>query len=372
MHKKIITPQSKQTNLTKTKNKFKFLFFSLIALVIIGLLAGFSAHTWYTSNLQAPSQSTDVISIEIKEGDTLQNILPELERSGVIKSELALKIYLRLNKRNPNIKVGKYSLPKNKPADEIIQLLEKGVFTSTVKVTLVEGSRTEDIAETINTNMKNSGSKYNFNKQNFLDIVLNPDSYTFSPSIQEFLDQNKPTGKPLRGFLYPDTYFLDSQMTNIEIVEFIVKNFIDKINTHITPNMMYQTDEITNLYDAIVLASIIEKEASYNDNKALISSVFHNRLKYDYVLGADSTIHFITYQTSENLDTELDSPYNSYKHKGLPPTPISNPSIESIIAAINPENTDYFFFFHDDYGNTYYSVTDSEHLSKVCEIRGCY
>ncbi|BCX13756.1 MAG: hypothetical protein KatS3mg085_288 [Candidatus Dojkabacteria bacterium] len=119
------------------------------------------------------------------------------------------------------------------------------------------------------------------------------------------------------------------------------------------------------------MASIIEKEASYKDDKALISSVFHNRLKFGYVLGADSTINFITGQTSKNLNTQIDSEYNTYKNLGLPPTPINNPQIDSIVAAIKPKDSNYFFFFHDDEGNTYYSETDYEHTQKVCAIRGC-
>ncbi|GIW58894.1 MAG: hypothetical protein KatS3mg086_179 [Candidatus Dojkabacteria bacterium] len=105
----------------------------------------------------------------------------------------------------------------------------------------------------------------------------------------------------------------------------------------ISQKVLTKPKRSTNFYnDALILASIIEKEASFNDDKALISSVFHNRLKFGYVLGADSTINFITGQTSKNLNTQIDSEYNTYKNLGLPPTPINNPQIDSIVAAIKP------------------------------------
>lgn len=370
MQKKINFNPNSETYIKKKRNSLRFFFFLVVFILICGLIAAFACFNWYKNNLKAPSVEQNFVKYEVKEGDNLQKIAYDLENQGVIKSELALKIYLRLNNLNPQIKAGVYDLPTNKPLEEIIELLENGVFTTNIKITIIEGIKSEDIAEIIDTKMQASGSDYSFNKEEFMDIVLNPDSYKFSVPVQNFLNEFKPQGKPLRGFLYPDTYFLDTNMTNIEIIEFFIQNFIQKVNSNITSDM-YETDEISNLYDALILASIIEKEASFNDDKTLISGVFHNRLRYGYVLGADSTINFLTNQTSENLNTQIESPYNTYKNLGLPPTPIGNPQIDSIIAAIKPQNTNYFFFFHDEYGNTYYSETDGEHLVKVCQIRGC-
>lgn len=354
----------------KKRNKLQIYFAIIVVIIGIPVIGILYAYNWYDQAISTtPTESADTYEITVEEGENLTTIADELEQNEVINSKLALQIYLQVNDLDPQIKIGTYQLPKNAILEDIIAILEEGVFESTVTITIKEGTRTEAIAEIIETQLKLSGAEYVFDDEEFLDIALNPDNYEFSEEIQSFLDENKPTGKPLRGFLYPDTYFLTVDMSSIQAVEFLLENFISKYDE---ANITYSTNNITNLYDALILASIIEKEAALNDDRADISSVFHNRLANGIVLAADSTINFVTDQTSENLNTRLDSVYNTYTNAGLVPTPINNPRVDSIIAASKPNETPYFFFFHDDQGNTYYSETEFEHTTKVCEIRGCF
>ncbi|GIW58893.1 MAG: hypothetical protein KatS3mg086_178 [Candidatus Dojkabacteria bacterium] len=200
MQRKVNLNKNEFQKLSAKRSKLKFAFAIISLLIILVLIGAGIGFNWYKGNLEAPSIAGNNISFEVKEGDTLQSIAPSLEEKGIIKSTLALKIYLRLNNLNPQIKAGKYELPTNKKLEEIIELLENGVYTSTAKVTIIEGSKSEDIAEIIDLKMQSTGNDYNFDKDQFMDIVLNPDQYQFKSSIQEFLDENKPIRQTIARF----------------------------------------------------------------------------------------------------------------------------------------------------------------------------
>ena len=125
------------------------------------------------------------------------------------------------------------------------------------------------------------------------------------------------------------------------------------------------------MYEAVILASIIEKEASNNNSQPGISSVFHNRLREGIRLQSDATIVYFTGRDdfiTSLADTEIDNPYNTYRIDGLTPTPINSPGINSIKAALYPETSDYYYFFYDKLGIVYYSRTFEEHSAKANEI----
>lgn len=354
-------------NLTKKRRRFQF-WFALIAIIVISpIIAVLYSYSWYDSAINnAPTDSSETYSIAITEGDTLTSIAQALEENEVINSKLALQIYLELNKIDPKIKIGAYELPKNKSLKEIISILEQGVFQSTITVTIKEATLNEDIADIVDTQMKLSGGAYVFDKEEFLKICSTPDDYTFSQDIQKFLDDNKPAGNDLTGFLYPDTYFLTADMTSQEVIEFMIINLIQKVND---ANISYTNSNITNLYDAIILASILEKESSGDSDRDIISGVFHNRLSASYPLESDVTINFALKTNKVDItyaDLEVDSPYNTYKNIGLPPGPINNPGIKAILSAITPEDTEYFYFLYSSKNKqTYFATTFSQHQQNI-------
>ena len=356
----------------KKSNKFKSCFTIIVVLVIILLAVGFIAFNTYNNAIYSPaSSSTETSTLIVAEGDTLSSIAKTLQDKGLIVNSEILKLYLKINNIDPKIKVGTYTIPKNKSAIEIIDILEKGVLNPGIRVTLKEGLRHEQIADTISTAL---GDVAIFNKDEFNDLVENPDSHTFAVDISTFLNIYKPTGLRLEGFLYPDTYEFTTEMTTQEITEKLLENFITKVNANIDlNNLNLKQTQITSLYQAMTLGSIIEKEASSSDDRAEISGIFNNRLEAGMLLQSDATVNYITGKNDagvDTADTEIDSPYNTYKYTGLPPTPIDNPRIESIVAALYPNKTVYYYFFHAD-GQTYFSETFEEHQQKACQIRGC-
>ncbi len=362
-----------ENKVKKTEKRYKGCFIIAAGLILIVLIACFAGFSIYNNAIYSPaSSSTDTVIVKINDGDTISSVAKTLEQQGLIKSSEILKLYLRINNIDPKIKVGTYSIPKDRTALEIIQILENGVLKPGVRITLKEGLRHEQVASTIASAL---GSSAKFTEAEFNSMAESPDLFTFTSPVKEFLAQYKPAGVSVEGFLYPDTYEFNEDQSTQQIMETMLSNFIDKVNANLNlSNLNLSQTNITTLYQAITLGSIIEKEASKTDDRAEIAGIFHNRLENDMLLQSDATVNYITGKNDPGVNAEdqaIDSPYNTYKYVGLPPTPIDNPRIESIVAALYPNKTDYFYFFHTDDGQTYFSKTFEEHQQKACQYRGC-
>ncbi|MCS7316984.1 MAG: endolytic transglycosylase MltG [Candidatus Dojkabacteria bacterium] len=334
-----------------------FTIFIATGILIILSIYNDTVNFVYKSNIEE--------TFEVKEGDTILSLLPLFQEKGYIKNTEIIRIYLKLEKF-PEIKVGKYVLPKEFNFKQLIDILSKGGKKNGILITIKEGMIINEIAQVI----KQKNPKIDESK--FISIAKN----TWSESLDnELVNQIKQfmnnQNYSLEGFLFPDTYEILEEWDEKKIIELLLNTFIAKTND-IRQNAQY-SQELKNFYEALILASIIEKESSYKDKKADISSVFHNRLKINMKLQSDATVNYITGKKDPGIlisDQAIDSPYNTYKYLGLPPSPISNPGLESIKAALYPSSTPYFFFFHDDNGNAYFSKTYAEHNKKLLEIRG--
>lgn len=341
-----------------------------VVLIVILLCGGgiFVAYSWYKGMENTPaSDSTATEEITVEEGDNLNTISKELEEKGLIKSELALKIYLRVNDLSPNIKVGTYVVPKNLTFSQLIQKLETGVFKSSITVTLREALRPDQAADIINTAIAALGDDSKFSANEYLAISENPANYTFDEDVQTFLSVNKPSDKPLIGFLFPDTYNLDADTTALIFINTQIRNLINRLEEN-EINTKDTTPETPTFYDALILASVIEKESGGNDDRRLISSVFHNRIADGMPLQSDATINFFTRRDdprSTIQETQIDNPYNTYMYAGLMPTPINSPGVLSIFAAIYPKQSSYYYFRHDAQANIYFSETYAEHQESI-------
>ncbi len=353
------------------KKKSNFPKIILFVLIIVIILVGISIliTNWYNSSIYDPANSnTSYVEFEVKEGNTLLNILDQLQTQGLVKDENAARIYLRLQNVSPIIKVGKYTIASNVNFPELIDILDQGVYKPSLQITIKEGLRSDEIANVLN-NQFSKVPEAKFSESEFLNIVNNPDNTTFNSDISTFLDDFKPKGNSLEGLIFPDTYSFNTDTDAKSVVETLVSNFKKKLDdNNINQSTLSKQTGLNSLYEVIVLASIIEKEATLGDNYALISGVFHNRLNQNYPLQSDATIVYITRKQDDTVlisDTKIDSPYNTYLHAGLPPTPINSPGITSIKAAISPEQTDYFYFLRDKNNITHYSVTYEEHQSNI-------
>ena len=293
------------------------------------------------------------VVVNIPAGSGTDSIADILSDAKLIKNKLVFKINVKMSGKASQFKAGEYQFDQSYTNGEIIDDIAAGkIYHSGPKVTVKEGVTSIEIIDELVK--KNLGTKENYEK-----LINNPDEFR---DKYEFLkDKNI---KSLEGFLYPSTYFCTEGESEREVISRMLNKFDEMYKYKIKPEMDKHKD--LNFYDVMKMASIIEKEAVVDKDRPLISSVFYNRLAKDMPLQSDATIQYafkerkkvVTYE-----DLKIESPYNSYKYKGLPPTPIANPSWKSIEAAINPAETDYLYFVaKTDGGENNYAKTYEEHL----------
>ena len=293
------------------------------------------------------------VVVNIPSGSGTDSIADILSDAKLIKNKLVFKINVKMSGKASQFKAGEYQFDQSYTNGEIINDIAAGkIYHSGPKVTVKEGATSIEIIDELVK--KNLGTKENYEK-----LINNPDEFR---DKYEFLkDKNI---KSLEGFLYPSTYFCTEGESEREVISRMLNKFDEMYKYKIKPEMDKHKD--LNFYDVMKMASIIEKEAVVDKDRPLISSVFYNRLAKDMPLQSDATIQYafkerkkvVTYE-----DLKIESPYNSYKYKGLPPTPIANPSWKSIEAAINPAKTDYLYFVaKTDGGENNYAKTYEEHL----------
>lgn len=278
------------------------------------------------------AKDEDVI-LSIHYGSDASSVAKLLYENGLIFNKDVFLFLIRITGNEKKIKFGNYKLNKKMNMFQIISKLVKGDVIVT-KVTIPEGLTTEQIAELISQKIK-------INKKKFIEI-------------------SKKRG--LEGYLFPDTYFLYPGITEEDIIKMMVDNYKNK-----TEEIFKTKRSHLSQRQIIILASIIEKEASDPYERRLISGIFHNRLKKGWLLESCSTVRYAMKKYTGKLtykDLKFKSPYNTYLYHGLPPTAICNPGLDSIIAALQPLQTELFFFFADGKGTHVFSRYKDEHIFK--------
>lgn len=303
--------------------------------------------------------------IKIKEGFNLNESADTLKKEEIIKSEFIFKIIVNLLNGDKKIKAGTYSFDKPYSAFDVAQKIIIGDFgIPFVKILIKEGQTIEKIGEIF----EREGL---FKKEDFFaytgccagKILPNLKNYLIYSS---YLFSAAESGQPriLEGFFFPDTYFLPKNIEPQEAVEIVLKNFTNKMNGEIM-------DEIKksgkNFYDVLIIASILEKEAQTIEDKKIIADIIQKRITAKMPLQVDASLEYVLHKNTFELtkkDLLFDSPYNTYKYKELPKTPISNPGIDSISAALNPTPNDYWYYLSDKSSFIHYSKNYTEHKNK--------
>jgi len=195
-----------------------------------------------------------------------------------------------------------------------------------------------------------------FSGQKFLDLTASASDWSNDFSFLKGL----PADASLEGFLFPDTYSINNYTTEETIIRRMLKTFDSR-----TADLRQQLQsEDRGLFEVVNLASIVEHEVSDSQQRRAVAGIFYNRLSADIGLQSDATVNFITGKSERRPtadDLEIDSPYNTYKYRGLPPGPISNPSLDSLEATVSYDHNDYLYFLHNQAGEIYYAKTFEEH-----------
>ena len=288
-------------------------------------------------------ESVNRLPFIIDRGMGMPTVADSLLAKGLISDKEVFLLWLTTLNKDRSIKAGYYEIPLGLTNAQLISFLSKAP-PKEMRVTLIEGWRIEEIARQLHHSL-------NIDAEKFIRIV-NDSSFVRGLNISE---------KNLEGYLLPDTYLFYWGVDEKKIAEFLVSRCMEIF----TPRVMARLDSMKmDVQNILTLASIIEGEAIYDDEREIISSVYHNRLKRRIKLQADPTIQYILKGPPRRLlfdDLKLDSPYNTYKYYGLPPGPISNPGKKSILAAIYPAKTKYIYFVAVGDGRHTFSQTAAEH-----------
>lgn len=294
------------------------------------------------------------ITVEIPKGSTLNKTSDILYKSKVIKNKMLFKILGKITEEGSKIKAGTYVIDQKLSNKEVLDLLSSGKGQDIgIKVTIPEGYTTKEIVTLLVS--KNLGNKEVYEK-----LIKDPSEFSNEFNFLKNL-------KSLEGYLYPETYYFENDLSEKEILTKMIKRF-DKIYTEKFEER--QKELGVDLDYIITLASIVEKEAVLDKDRPIIASVFYNRLKIDMALQSDATLQYAFPERKGRVmykDLEIDSPYNSYKNKGLPPTPIACPGVKSIESTLYPDNTNYLYFVANVDKSNDYSSTYEEHLKHDAE-----
>ena len=320
---------------------------SFIAILLPLLLIGFIAFSLWVP----PSRDGSLKTILIKRGTSFGKIAETLRQEGLIRSERSFLLLATLLGKRTGIKAGEYELSASMAPLEILDHLVKGQVKRHL-VTIPEGFTAVQIAQLLD-DLKI------VDKESFLQKVE-------SPSLIAGLGLADLATSTLEGCLFPDTYHFIREMEPEEIIRMMVNQFK---KVFLSPETLERSSHLgITLREAVILASIIEKETSLAAEKPLISAVFHNRLRRKMPLQSDPTVIYGTKDFDGNLTRALllkPTPYNTYLFPGLPPTPICNPGKESLFAALNPASVAYLYFVSRNDGSHLFSADLQDHNAAV-------
>lgn len=337
-----------------TKNKKKIItgiavFFVICILFLV-----------YEIFIPVDINSKEIISFSAEKGQGSTIISHKLRAAGLIKWDVAFQFYVFITNTSSKLQAGLYEFSKSMNISEITHKLYKGEIAKN-KITIIEGWNLRDIAE----NLEKQGIA---TQEEFFALVGSPLNTTagskdYSADFPFLKDKSKNAN--LEGYLFPDTYEIRKGATLDELVAKILQNFDKKLTTDLKREIKKQNKDI---YEIITVASLIEKEVKTMQDKQIVSGIIWKRLENNMALNIDATLTYILDKNSTKIsiaETKTDSPYNTYKYRGLPLGPICNPGIESIQAALYPKYSDYFYYLSAPDGKTIFSKTLEEHNAAV-------
>lgn len=322
----------------------------LISIILIIISVFF---VMYSQVVNDPLKTEEDITIEIKEGDTFYGILDSLSQENLIKGVPFIKLYIMISGIEVDVKPGSHNVEKDIKLKTLIENLNKEQIDYTF--TVPEGYTIEDIAKKLD-------DENIVTEEEFITAVKNYE-------LPSYVKENSKKRYNLEGYLFPDTYNLKEEHNAEDIIKIMIERFEFALSTAASETSVDINSE--DIEEIITIASIIEKEAVLNEERKTISSVIQNRIKSDMMLQIDATVIYALGEHVEHVlyeHLEVDSPYNTYKYYGLPVGPISNPGLESIIAAITPEETDYLFYVLQDDSSHYFTDNYDDFLNKQYEL----
>jgi UPF0755 protein len=352
----MLSPDEKKYHSFSPKQKKVAL---LVAAFLFFVVLPPSFFFYYKFAVRRPSQTPDEITFEIKRGESLVEVSNNLAGAGAVNSEFLFTVYAKINGLDRNIQAGVYTIVPGSSVVELAELFQHGTLDN--RVTFLEGWRMEEFALKASTEFENV---------DYMDFV------------------NLSLERGLEGYLFPDTYILNRDITTEELVTYLENTFEKKTEELLSD--AYLSKVGLTKEQAVIFASIVEREVRDDDERAVIAGILIKRWEEGIKIDADATTQYAVAsaevgctvpsvdscstaseqvlasadwwpQELTGTDLALESPYNTRKVLGLPPTPISSVSLASLTAVVNPAPSEYYYYLNDTEGKTHYAVTLEEH-----------
>ena len=329
----------------------------VIRLAALAVLIGAGWFGWvFVSEAYLSVPAGELVSVEITSTD-LQTVSSELQSKHLIASAFRFRTYHSLFNRDTSLKPGTYALRPGTAYRDLVRALALGPARREVQLTIIEGWTVDEIAALLDQQEK-------INVKTTAELVgRSVDKQPFASRLRNdfpFL-QNLPPNRSLEGYLFPDTYRVWADQLPDSLILKQLQEFSDKFGKALPGPA---SEPLKTLDDVVTLASIVEGEVRNPDDMKIVAGIFLNRMRIGMRLQTDASINYYTgsgRSRSTSSDLQLDTPYNSYKYAGLPPSPVGNPGSNAIQAVLDPAKTDYFYFLTDAQGRVYYAKTLDEH-----------
>lgn len=328
------------------------IFFSAVLLfAACAGVSGVSAYMYFHINARRPLsvfQKTQTIFI-VEKGDGAREVGRRLEQERLIAHAFFFVFYAWENKITGTLKAGKYALNSGISPAHIAEMMAKGeVFRDEIVVTIPEGFD----ARMIEKRLRDAGL-FPLEQRKISDFTAGD-----FREARDFLS-GIPENTGLEGYLFPDTYYVGREDSFVSVIDGMLKNFGEKFDADFQAAAQKQGKSIAEI---VVMASLLQKEVITEDDMKTVAGLLWKRIAIGMPLQVDATVAYATGKnTIAREDFTADSPYNTYRYKGLPPGPIANPGLQALRAALNPTPSDYLFYLSKPDGETVFSKTLQEH-----------
>jgi len=357
----------KAKDATVVRKIVRITLISFLLIFLIGILSGY----FYVKSALEPvdEDNKEEVNVEIPMGSTTSDISDILEEKGLIENGKIFKFYLKF-KNYSDFQAGEYQLSPSFTIEEIVKELQSGkvIEEPVARITIPEGKALEQIASIVEAKLDIPEKEFmkKVEDEKYLKSIVDDYPDLLSDDIFE-----KEIEEPLEGYLFAGTYDVFEEDPDAES---IIDLMLEETNNIVAEEKEKIEDTDLSVHELLTLASIVERESKFSEDRPKVAQVFLNRLEEDMKLQSDITAAYaegehkivMTYE-----DIEIDSPYNTYEQKGLPPGPIASPSKEAIDAVLEPEGEDFtaLYFYARPNGETYYADTLDEHKQYVEQYR---
>jgi UPF0755 protein len=317
---------------------------AVVVLVLVVAGAVFVRREYFQNLQPVDSSNHSTQYVTIASGSAVNQIADQLQRARLIRSSEAFEWYISSHNYRDKLQAGTYKLSPSETVQQIVDKLVKGKVAADL-ITILPGKRLDEIRQAFISAGFNTAA---------VDEALKAGQYRADyPALAD-----NPATADLEGFLYPESF----QKTTTTDPRQIIGASLDEMQQHLTPDIRngFVSQGLT-VYQGVILASIVEQEVSHPQDRPQVAQVFLKRLRSNIALASDATAKYGAIKAGVTPSLDYDSAYNTYLHKGLPPTPISNVTESALKAVAHPANTDWLYFVSGDDGTTYFSHTLQEH-----------